>query len=256
MIYGGTSAGIAAAIQASRSGKTVVLIEPTRRIGGLTTGGLGATDIGNKQAIGGISREFYQNIRKYYDDPAHWKWQDRSEYRGGRNNENEDAMWTFEPSAALQVYMDMIAKEKITVLYGERLDRNNGVKKKGNNITSIVMESGAAFQGRMFIDATYEGDLMAAAGVSYDRRMKPSDCILFSGGAHDTTDPGDRLVISGSALADEVTLNNAALTTGAGSISVEDVETVIIGKRDSLQLLVVALLCEGHVLLEDVPGMR
>jgi len=64
VIYGGTSAGIAAAIQSSRMGKSVVLIEPTQRIGGLTTGGLGATDIGNKQAIGGISREFYQNIKK------------------------------------------------------------------------------------------------------------------------------------------------------------------------------------------------
>src|SRR5690606_38202753 len=69
VIYGGTSAGISAAIQSSRMGKSVVLIEPTQRIGGLTTGGLGQTDIGNKQAIGGISREFYQNIKKYYDDP-------------------------------------------------------------------------------------------------------------------------------------------------------------------------------------------
>lgn len=73
VIYGGTSAGISAAIQSSRMGKTVVLIEPTKRIGGLTTGGLGQTDIGNKQAIGGISREFYQNIKKYYDNPANWK---------------------------------------------------------------------------------------------------------------------------------------------------------------------------------------
>ena len=175
VIYGGTSAGIAAAIQASRSGKSVVLIEPTRRIGGLTTGGLGATDIGNKQAIGGISREFYQNIRRYYADPNHWKWQDRSEYRGRRNSDNEDAMWTFEPSAALQVYKDMLAKEKITVLYGERLNREDGVVKKGNTITRIIMESGATFSGLMFIDATYEGDLMATAGVSYTVGRESND---------------------------------------------------------------------------------
>lgn len=75
VIYGGTSAGIAAAIQGSRMGKTVLLIEPSSRIGGLTTGGLGATDIGNKQAIGGISREFYQKIRKYYSKTEIWKWQ-------------------------------------------------------------------------------------------------------------------------------------------------------------------------------------
>lgn len=170
VIYGGTSAGVAAAIQSSRSGKSVVLIEPTQRLGGLTTGGLGATDIGNKGAIGGISREFYQNILKHYQDPSNWKWQKRDDYKGkgdGRNAENEDAMWTFEPSAALKVYKDMIAKEKIKVVYGERLNRKDGVKKEGASIVRIVMESGAAFEGKVFIDATYEGDLMATAGVSY-----------------------------------------------------------------------------------------
>ena len=68
VVYGGTSAGISSAIQSSRLGKKVILIEPTNRIGGLTTGGLGQTDIGNKQAIGGISREFYQNIKSYYQN--------------------------------------------------------------------------------------------------------------------------------------------------------------------------------------------
>lgn len=170
VVYGGTSAGISAAIQSSRSNKSVVLIEPTQRLGGLTTGGLGATDIGNKSAIGGISREFYQNIFQYYQDEKNWKWQKPSEYKGkgdGRNSENEETMWTFEPSVALSVYKDMIAKEKITVVYGERLNRKDGVKKEGEKIVRIVMESGAAFEGKVFIDATYEGDLMAAAGVSY-----------------------------------------------------------------------------------------
>ena len=74
VIYGGTSAGLAAAIQSSRMEKTVVVLVPGNRVGGLTTGGLGQTDIGNKQAIGGISREFYQNIKKYYGNPDHWKW--------------------------------------------------------------------------------------------------------------------------------------------------------------------------------------
>ncbi len=72
VIYGGTSAGISAAIQTARLGKSVIIIEPTNRLGGLTTGGLGQTDIGNKQVIGGISREFYQNIRRYYEDSASW----------------------------------------------------------------------------------------------------------------------------------------------------------------------------------------
>ena len=167
VIYGGTSAGVVAAIQGARMGKTVALVEPTHRVGGLTTGGLGATDIGNKQAIGGISREFYQNIKKYYHNPENWKWQNREDYMQSRNRENEDAMWTFEPSAALIVYLEMLNEEKIDVIYGERLDRQNGVIKEENRIIEIKMENGSSYHGKMFIDATYEGDLMAAAGVNY-----------------------------------------------------------------------------------------
>jgi hypothetical protein len=170
VIYGGTSAGVAAAIQSSRMGKSVVLIEPSSRIGGLTTGGLGQTDIGNKQVIGGISREFYQGIKTYYNEPANWKWQTRQEYRDGgqtRTAEGEDAMWTFEPSAALKVYESMIKPENITLVYNQRLNRENGVKKQGQKIVEIETESGEKYRGKMFIDATYEGDLMATAQVSY-----------------------------------------------------------------------------------------
>jgi len=171
VIYGGTSAGISAAIQASRMGKSVVLIEPTSRIGGLTTGGLGQTDIGNKQAIGGIAREFYQNVKKHYQQPENWKWQKAEEYRDGgqtRTESAEDAMWTFEPSAALEIFHRMLAGEKnITLVYNQRLDRKNGVTKMKEVISSISMEGGVNYSGKAFIDATYEGDLMAAAGVSY-----------------------------------------------------------------------------------------
>ncbi|RTE53777.1 FAD-dependent oxidoreductase [Arenibacter aquaticus] len=170
VIYGGTSAGVAAAIQSSRMGKSVVLIEPTNRIGGLTTGGLGQTDIGNKQAIGGISREFYENIKKYYDDPNNWKWEKKSDYMDGgqtRTEDGEASMWTFEPSAALSVYKTMMDKEKIKMVYNERLNRASGVKKVNGEIESITMESGKTFKGKVFLDTTYEGDLMAAAGVSY-----------------------------------------------------------------------------------------
>lgn len=171
VIYGGTSAGVSAAIQASRMGKSVVLIEPTNRIGGLTTGGLGQTDIGNKQAIGGISREFYQNVKKYYQQAENWKWQKREEYLDGgqtRSVEGEDAMWTFEPSAALIIFHKMLEQEKnITLVYNQKLDRQKGVTKKKGVISSISMESGVTYSGKAFIDATYEGDLMATAGVSY-----------------------------------------------------------------------------------------
>src|SRR5690554_2198891 len=170
VIYGGSSAGVAAAIQSSRMGKTVVLIEPSTHVGGLTTGGLGATDIGNKSAIGGISREFYQNLKAYYDDPANWKWQTREEYFSLNERlsvDGEDAMWTFEPTAAKKVYKDMIAAENIVLVTGQRLNRENGVTQANNRIQKIEMESGETYTGKMFMDATYEGDLLAAAGVTY-----------------------------------------------------------------------------------------
>lgn len=170
VVYGGTSAGIAAAIEAKRMGKSVVLIEPTSRVGGLTTGGLGQTDIGNKRVIGGISREFYQNIKIYYENPENWTWQKKQDYLDGgqtRSLKNENSMWTFEPSAALKVYHAMLKDANIQVEYNQKLDRAKGVRKVGNRIAAITMLSGKTYRGKMFIDATYEGDLMAAAGVSY-----------------------------------------------------------------------------------------
>lgn len=178
VVYGGTSAGVAAAIQSSRMGKSVVLIEPTNRVGGLTTGGLGATDIGNKNAIGGISREFYRNIKLYYDDPANWKYETKDEYFGryqGRNTVGDSTMWTFEPSAALSVYEQMMAEESIDLVYNQRLNRTDGVVMEGGVIRTIEMEGGRTFEGKVFIDATYEGDLMAAAGVSYTVGRESND---------------------------------------------------------------------------------
>lgn len=169
VVYGGTSGGVAAAIQARRMGKTAVVIESGKHLGGLTSGGLGATDIGNKVAIGGVSREFYQRIKKYYADPASWKHEKPENYRSGRTSEQaqEDAMWTFEPSVAERLFDEMCREAGVVVVKQERLDLNNGVEKRNGRIASIRMESGKTFRGRMFVDATYEGDLMAKAGVSY-----------------------------------------------------------------------------------------
>ena len=173
VVYGGTSSGVAAAVQAARMGKSVVLIEPSGRLGGLTSGGLGQTDIGNKAAIGGIAREFYQAIRERYDDPASWRWQTRQEYQDSgqtRTAVGEGAMWTFEPSAALKVFNDWVRANNLEVVYGQRLDRQSGVAMTRSipwRIVAIRMESGQTYRGRMFIDATYEGDLLAAANVRY-----------------------------------------------------------------------------------------
>ena len=170
VIYGGTSAGITAAIQAARMNNTVLIIEPSNRLGGQTTGGLGQTDIGNKHAIGGISKEFYQNIKKYYSNSDNWNWQKKSDYHGSSHSHkpnHEDTMWTFEPSAALKVYLDMLKDDKITIQYNQRLNRKTGVKKIKGSIVSLTMESGEIYFGKMFIDASYEGDLMASAGISY-----------------------------------------------------------------------------------------
>lgn len=170
IIYGATSAGVTAAIQTARLGKSVILIEPSSRIGGLTTGGLGQTDIGNKHIVGGISREFYQNIKKHYDDPDNWDWQTKSEYVDGgqtRTGITETAMWTFEPSAALEVFHEMMEGLDIKLVYNQRLNRAAGVELGNKAIKAITMESAERYEGKMFIDASYEGDLIAAAGISY-----------------------------------------------------------------------------------------
>jgi len=169
VIYGGTSSGIVAAIQAKRAGKSVVLIEPSNHLGGLTTGGLGATDIGNKGVIGGLARDFYHRVWKHYQNDDAWAHETRDEYNGRnvRYNPADDTMWTFEPHVASQIYREMLTEAAIAPVINERLDRQNGVKKNGARIESITTESGRTFTGRVFIDATYEGDLMAAAGVGY-----------------------------------------------------------------------------------------
>ncbi len=171
-VYGGTSAGIAAAVQVSRMGKTVVLVEPGPYLGGLTTGGLGATDIGNKAAIGGISREFYQRIARHYANDAAWVRESRDDYfakRSAGQNRSTDlnaegaTMWTFEPHVADQVFAGLLKEAGVTVYLNQRL---MSVRKDKARINELVMEESEVFRAKMFIDATYEGDLMAKSDVS------------------------------------------------------------------------------------------
>ena len=170
VIYGSSPAAIAAAVQAKRMGRNAVVVSPETRIGGLTAGGLGQTDIGNKSAFGGIALEFYKDVARWYTDAAHWTRQKPGDYfPDGQcaGTQGRDSMWTFEPSAALAILEGWERRDKLDIRRGERLDREKGVVKEKGRIVSIKTLSGKVFRGKMFVDATYEGDLMAAAGVSY-----------------------------------------------------------------------------------------
>jgi len=167
VVYGGTSGGVTAAVAAARHGQKVVLIEPGRHLGGLTSGGLGATDIGKKDAIGGLAREFYRRVKQHYANPAAWKYGRPEDFQSNQHDPKEDVMFYFEPHVAEKIYDDLVREAKVEVVRGERLDLQTGVVKRGPAIEAIVMESGRRFLGRVFIDATYEGDVMAKAGVKY-----------------------------------------------------------------------------------------
>lgn len=173
VVYGGNSAAIIAAVQAKRMGRSVIVVSPDKHLGGLTSGGLGWTDTGNKAVIGGLAREFYHRVWQHYQEPSAWRQQSQQDY-GNRGQGNaaidgaQRTQWIFEPHVAEAVFDELVKEHQITVLRNELLDRGpGGVTKLGNRINSIRTLSGQHISGKMFIDATYEGDLMAAAGVKY-----------------------------------------------------------------------------------------
>ena len=149
-IYGGTAAGVMAAYTVQKQGKTAILIEPGKHLGGMTSGGLGYTDIGNKYAITGLARDFYRRIGKHY---------------------GKFEQWTFEPKVAEMILNDYVKRGGFKVQFEKQL---RTVKKEGSRVMEIVLEdvnnpSGptVTVKAKMFIDCGYEGDLMAKAGVSY-----------------------------------------------------------------------------------------
>jgi len=149
-IYGGTAAGVIAAYAAEKCGKTVILIEPGKMLGGMTTGGLGQTDIGNKQAITGLSYQFYKNVGEKY---------------------GVEEQWTFEPHVASEVLEGYIKSGKIKVLLQQQIVKLN---KSGKAIQSILLKDPSKagsptieVSAKQFIDCTYEGDLLGMSGVSY-----------------------------------------------------------------------------------------
>ncbi|TCC87933.1 FAD-dependent oxidoreductase [Pedobacter frigiditerrae] len=172
VIYGGTSAAIMAAVQSVRLGKSVVVVSPDIHLGGLSSSGLGFTDTGDKSVIGGLSREFYHRVYLHYQKKSAWNWQKKENY-GNKGqgtpaiDGNERTMWIFEPHVAEQIMEDFIKENRIKVYRNEWLNRELGVELKLGKIISFTTLGKKKFVGKMFIDATYEGDLMAASKVSY-----------------------------------------------------------------------------------------
>jgi hypothetical protein len=141
-VYGGTSCGVAAAVEAARQGKTVVIVEIGGHLGGMTSGGQCRMDIGNKAAIGGIAREYFERLASHYGAGNHW---------------------VYEPGMAEKDFLEMVNAEKAPTFLHQRL---HAVKKNGATIQQLQMESGQVFRALEYIDCSYEGDLMAMAGVS------------------------------------------------------------------------------------------
>lgn len=173
-IYGESASGVIAAIQGARMNKNVVLISKNNHVGGLVTSGLTATDMNRNDIVGGITKEFYNNIYNYYLDPIVWRNQDRDlfmkstlrrTYKG--KNDERQMQWVYESSVAESIMKEMLENAGVKVLYNQRLSLNQSVEKEGTRIKSIMLENGKSISAKVFIDASYEGDLMAKSGVSY-----------------------------------------------------------------------------------------
>jgi len=212
VIYGGTSAAVIAAVQTKIMGKSVIILCPEQHLGGMTSSGLGWTDAGKKHVIGGLSRDFYHRIWEKYSDTSRWVWQGRAEYgnraQGGRAIDAEtQTMWTFEPHVAEEVYEDLIREYTIPVKRDYWLDRENGVRVENGKIVEITFLNGESYQGKIFMDATYEGDLMAGAGVTYIVGREGNDVYhetlngvqTQNATKHQFTDPVDPYVVPGDA---------------------------------------------------------
>ncbi len=152
VVFGATSGGVTAAVQSARMGKSVVLVEPGKHIGGMTSGGLGWIDIKGTASTGGVAREFFDRVKKHYAA------------QGIDTNKFGNSGWVVEPKVAEKIFKDMLAEAKVPFEAGFRLA---SAAKAGTRLTAITSEDSKTIEGTMFIDATYEGDLMAKAKVKY-----------------------------------------------------------------------------------------
>lgn len=160
-VYGGTSGGVAAAVQGARMGKSVVIAEPGKHLGGMTSGGLSAVDIGDPRSVGGIAREYFTKLAATVGVTLAW---DKAFKGDGGGGPATGGAYAIEPHKAEQVFTDLAKEAGVKVHFGARLA---SVKKDGARITELVMENGDVFRAKVFIDTSYEGDLMAKAGVSF-----------------------------------------------------------------------------------------
>jgi hypothetical protein len=165
VIYGDTSAAVVAAVQVRRMGKSAVIVAPRGKLGGMSASGLGWTDFGRQATIGGLSREFYRRVKKHYDQDHAWKYERREDFPFYRPE--QDAMWVFEPHVAEGIFEEWVREAGVRVLRKERLRRPRGVTKQGHRIVALHLESGHFLRGRVYLDCSYEGDLLAEAGVSF-----------------------------------------------------------------------------------------
>ncbi|MEQ8836705.1 MAG: FAD-dependent oxidoreductase, partial [Lacipirellulaceae bacterium] len=171
VVYGDASGGVTAAVQAARMGKTVILVSQYGHLGGMTSSGLGWTDIGNTDILGGLSHEFYRRVYLHYQQAEAWEHEPQEEFANkGQGppalDDERQLASTFEPKVAEAVFDELVKEAGVGIVLG-RIDLETGVSMEGKRITALHLENGQKVKGKMFIDASYEGDLMAAAKVSF-----------------------------------------------------------------------------------------
>ncbi|PXA04334.1 xanthan lyase [Coraliomargarita sinensis] len=171
VVYGDAAVGVSAAVQAARMGKSVILVSQYGHLGGMTSSGLGWTDIGNSRILGGISREFYHRVYLHYQNDEAWVHQSKDDFpKKGQGaptfNDATELGSVFEPKVAEMIFDQLVEEAGVTVVEG-RLDLDNGTTMEGQRITELHLQDGRKVAGQMFIDASYEGDLLAAADVTF-----------------------------------------------------------------------------------------
>lgn len=173
-VYGETPAGITAALQVAKMGRSVVLISTNSHVGGMATSGLTATDLNNFRIAGGFTKEFYQRVYAHYLDSSAWRVEGRTEYfeRSKKRtytgkNDSLKMQWVYEAGVGEKIFKQMLQDHGVEVIYNQRINLKTTPFKQDGRLKTISMESGLKIGAKMFIDASYEGDLMRMAGVSF-----------------------------------------------------------------------------------------